>query len=85
MRFDPQGTFHQAADSVDFLRRNIRWPPTPAYEGVDTGRRHNAQHPVEAATNENIVGKKREHELFLTVLPSMDGSISGKEYLESLA
>jgi hypothetical protein len=85
MWFDLQGAFNQAAYSLDFFRRNIRRTPAPAYQGVDAGRRHNVQHPIEAAMDEHVIGKKREQELLLTVPPPMHGSILRKKYLESLA
>jgi hypothetical protein len=82
--FDLQGAFDQAAYSLDFFRRNIRWTPAPAYKGVDAGRRHDAQHSIEPAPDEQVIWEKREQKLLLTVFPPMDGSILRKKYPESL-
>jgi hypothetical protein len=83
--FNLQRAFDQATYSLDFFRGNIRWPRAPAYQGVDTRRRHNAQHPVEASTDEHVIWEKWEQHLLMTVLPPMDGPILRKKYLESLA
>jgi hypothetical protein len=83
--FNRQGAFNQATHGVNFFRGNIRRPRAPAYEGVDARSCDDAQHSVEAPTDENITWEKWEQELFLAVLPAADGSILGKKYFESLA
>ena len=85
MWFDLQRTFDQATNSLDFFRGNTRWPCSPAYQGVNAGGRYNAQHSIEAAMDEYVIGEKREQNILLAVLPTMNGSVLRKEYLESLA
>jgi hypothetical protein len=58
--FDLQRAIDEAAYRLDFFRGNIRWPGAKAYEGVNARCGHNAQHPIEAAANEHVIGEKRE-------------------------
>jgi hypothetical protein len=85
MWFDLQGTFDHATNSLDFFRGNSRRLCAPGYQTVDAGGRHYAQHSFEAAVDEQVVGKQREQNIFLTILPTMNGLILGKKYVESLA
>jgi hypothetical protein len=49
VRFDLQGTFDQATNSLNFFCGNTGWPCSPAYQRVDPRGGHNAQHSIEAA------------------------------------
>jgi len=42
VRFEGQGTLDQATYGLDFVPGNFGWPPSPAYQGLDARRRHNA-------------------------------------------
>jgi hypothetical protein len=52
---------------------------------VDAGCRHEGQHSVKPTSDKDIIREKREQELLLTVLPTVDGSILRKKYLKPLA
>jgi hypothetical protein len=52
---------------------------------MNTGCRHNVQHPIEAPIDEYGIGKQREEKVLLPILPSMHGPILGEKYFEVLA
>ena len=47
-------------------------------------RRKDAQHSVEATSNEHIIGEKRQEEFLATVLPTVNSTVLWQECVESL-
>jgi hypothetical protein len=85
VRFEGQETLHQATYGLNFIPGNFGRPASPAYKGMYARRRYNAQYSIQATLDEHVIGEKREHDFFLTVLPPADASILRKKYFESLS